>query len=102
MRNGALLGWLGRGERPLLTFPGPDDPSFSDDATALAKALAERVDRGRERALLVSSIDGGEPSASPVARFFLSAGFVSTSRGLFRRGTSEDASSTDDAAAADL
>ena len=87
LRAGALLGWLGRGDRPLLTFLAPEEPSRSDDARALARALADRVDRGRERALLVSTIDGVAAADSPLAPCFSTAGFVATSRGLFRRGT---------------
>ena len=84
--DGALLGWLGRGERPLLTFLPEDEPARSERATALAVALAERVDRGPERALLVSTIDGVEAARSPVAPTFVAVGFAPSSHGLLKRG----------------
>jgi ATP-dependent Lhr-like helicase len=87
LRAGALLGWLGRGDRPLLTFLAPGEPLRSEGARVLARALADRVERGRERALLVSTIDGVPAADSPLAPCFLAAGFVGTSDGLFKRGT---------------
>jgi ATP-dependent Lhr-like helicase len=87
LQAGALLGWLGRGDRPLLTFLAADEPSRSEGARALARGLADRVERGRERALLVSTVDGVAAADSPLAKYFLTAGFVATSGGLFKRGT---------------
>jgi ATP-dependent Lhr-like helicase len=86
LRDGELLGWLGRGDHPLLTFLPEEEPARSDDARALARALAERVDSGGLRALLIATIDGAEAERSPLAPCFLGAGFSATAQGLMRRG----------------
>jgi hypothetical protein len=94
-----LLGWLGRGEHPLLTFLPADEPARSDAAHRLARALAERVERGKHRALLIASVDGVEASRSPLAPAFVAAGFTATLRGLLKRGPGEPAAGdTEDAA----
>ena len=86
LRDGALLGWLGRGDHPLLTFLPGDEPARREAAGALARALADRVDERGLRALLVSTIDGVDASDSPLASSFTAVGFAPTSRGLLRRG----------------
>ncbi len=80
LRDGALLGWLGRSGHGLLTF----DPA-PEAARALARALGALVETGERRALLVSTIDGIQAKDSPFADPFVSAGFASTSRGLLKR-----------------
>jgi ATP-dependent helicase Lhr and Lhr-like helicase len=92
LRDGALLGWLGRARHALITFPSESGASA---ATALAEALAAMVDGGEKRALLVATVDGVEASASPVAASFVAAGFASTARGLLKRRVS--ASTLEDA-----
>jgi ATP-dependent Lhr-like helicase len=99
LHEGALLGWLGRGEHPLLTFLPPEEPARSDAANRLARALADRVDRGKHRALLVATVDGVDAARSPLAQAFAAAGFTATLRGLLKRGPGEhpadDATSPD-------
>ncbi len=88
LRDGALLGWLGRGKRPLQTFlpDGTDSGSARTDASvALVQALAGLVDGVRRRALLVSTVDGTPAAQSPLAPIFVQAGFVATARGLLKR-----------------
>jgi ATP-dependent helicase Lhr and Lhr-like helicase len=85
LRDGALLGWLGRGEHPLLTFLPDDEPARSADARALVGALAELVDHGALRALLVTTVDGVDAAQSALAPTFAQGGFVATTRGLMRR-----------------
>jgi ATP-dependent Lhr-like helicase len=80
LRDGDLLGWLGRAGHALLTFDR--DPEVLRD---LARALALLVDAGERRALLVSSVDGVPAADSPAAGTFVAAGFASTSRGLLKR-----------------
>ena len=80
LRDGALLGWLGRTGHGLLTFDRADDA-----VRELANALGALVDTGERRALLVSTVDGGPAAESPVAATFIAAGFSPTSRGLFKR-----------------
>jgi len=91
LHEGALLGWLGRGEHPLLTFLPPDEPARSDAAHRLARALADRVERGKHRALLVGTVDGVAAARSPLAPVFAAAGFTATLRGLLKRGPGQPA-----------
>jgi ATP-dependent Lhr-like helicase len=88
LRDGELLGWMGRGEHPLLTFLPDEEPARSEASRALARALAERVDSGGLRALLVATIDGVDAAGSPLAESFLGAGFAPSARGLLRRARS--------------
>jgi ATP-dependent Lhr-like helicase len=88
LQDGALLGWLGRRDRCLLTFM-PDDPGRrSEAAAALGAALAGLVDGSRRRALLLSKIDGVDAARSDLARSLVQAGFAPTASGLVRRRTS--------------
>jgi ATP-dependent Lhr-like helicase len=82
LRDGALLGWLGRTGHGLLTFDRD-----AQAVRALALALGALVDGGERRALLVSTVDGAPASESPVAAAFVAAGFASTSRSLLKRRT---------------
>jgi ATP-dependent Lhr-like helicase len=83
--DGALLGWMGKGQHPLMTFLPPGEPERSFAAGHLARALGELVDRRARPALLIASIDGVDAARSAVAREFLDAGFVATARGLIKR-----------------
>ncbi len=84
-RDGALIGWLGRRDRSLLTFL-PEEPGLrSEAASALAFALGRRVDGLRMRAMLVSKIDGIDAVTSEHARVFVQAGFTATGGGLLKR-----------------
>jgi ATP-dependent Lhr-like helicase len=80
LRDGALVGWLGRAGHALLTFDR-DSETFGE----LARTLGALVDAGDRRALLISTIDGVHAPDSPVAGAFVCAGFASTSRGLLKR-----------------
>jgi ATP-dependent helicase Lhr and Lhr-like helicase len=83
--DGVLLGWMGRGEHPVLTFLPEDEPDRSEGAHALARGLAGLVEAGSRPALLIASIDGAHASASPLAPAFERAGFVASARGLLKR-----------------
>jgi ATP-dependent Lhr-like helicase len=83
--QGRLLGWLGPGAHPLLTFFDPDGAGRSEAAAAMARALAGLVDGERRRALLISSIDGVPAAQSSLAPVFAIAGFAITMRGLLKR-----------------
>ncbi len=85
VRDGELLGWLGRGEHPLLAFVPEHEPARTRDALALASALGGLVERGLRRALLISTVDGEPAAASPLAPVFVRAGFAPTLHGLFKR-----------------
>jgi ATP-dependent Lhr-like helicase len=79
LRDGALAGFLGKGERELALFGDPPD------ATAVAAALAERARAPGRRGLLIGHINGKEAVASPHAPAFLAQGFTATRLGLFLR-----------------
>jgi ATP-dependent Lhr-like helicase len=98
--GGSLIGWMGRGEHPLLTFlpegtaaatpshhaaTDGGAPDRSEVVRALAHSLGGIVESPSRRALLVSSIDGLPAADSPLASFFVEAGFVRTARGLLKR-----------------
>jgi ATP-dependent Lhr-like helicase len=85
LRDGELLGWMGRGDHPLLTFLPEEEPARSEGAFALAEALGGLVDRGVLPALLIRSVDGGEPWSSPLAPAFLRAGFAAPADGFLKR-----------------
>jgi ATP-dependent Lhr-like helicase len=88
LRDGALLGWLGRSDRPPLLALLPDDePARTHAAAALARALADLVDRGARRALLISTVNGRATIDGSLARAFAGAGFASTMDGLFKRAS---------------
>jgi ATP-dependent Lhr-like helicase len=89
LHEGTLLGWLGRGDRPLLTFLPPADPGRSDAARQLAHALAGLVERGAMRALLIATVDGTPAAQSALVPAFLAAGFSPSSRGLLKRAPVE-------------
>jgi ATP-dependent Lhr-like helicase len=82
--DGALLGWMGRGDHPLITFLPEDEPDRSAAARSLALGLGKIVDGKARRALLVSTIDGVDAARSPFAPSFVGAGFVGTARGLLK------------------
>jgi ATP-dependent Lhr-like helicase len=87
LHDGLLLGWLGRGDHPLLTFLPEDEPRRTTLARHLAAALGSLVDSGVMRALLVSTVDGSEAARSPLTPVFVEAGFSASSHGLLRRAT---------------
>ncbi|MFO0593139.1 MAG: DEAD/DEAH box helicase [Polyangiaceae bacterium] len=86
LRDGDLLGYLGRAERSLLTFLPADEPERAHAAEALAKALSDMVDLGKRRSLLLGQIDSDAPEKSPLAPHLSKMGFTPTSRGYFKRG----------------
>jgi ATP-dependent Lhr-like helicase len=85
LHDGRLLAYLGRTERSLLTYLPPDPEAREATARLLAETLARLVERGGRRALLVTKIDGAEPSASALAPYLEAAGFAASSRGLLKR-----------------
>jgi ATP-dependent Lhr-like helicase len=85
IRDGALLAWVGRSEQALLTFLPTREPARAASSRALATALAELVTSGRRRAVLLSTIDGADSEASPVAPDLFAVGFIASSKGLFKR-----------------
>jgi len=85
LKDGALVAYLGRSESNLVTFLPEAEPERSTAADAIAAALAEPVEAGRRRALLIARIDGEEPDRSPLAPSLKKAGFLPGSRGYLKR-----------------
>jgi ATP-dependent Lhr-like helicase len=84
--DGSLAGWIGRGERHLLTFADsvperdPDDVRFE-----IAGVLAAEVESGRRRAVFVTEVDGQPARETPIAAALVEAGFVLTTHGFLKR-----------------
>jgi ATP-dependent Lhr-like helicase len=89
LHAGELVGWLGRSEQSLLTFLPAEEPERSRRGRALARALADLVDSGRRRALLVSRIDGEPAHASAFAPLLAAAGFAPGHKGYLKRAPLE-------------
>ena len=85
LHHGALIGWIPRTERNLLTFLPEAEPERTQAATALAGALSRLVETGRRRAVLVSTVNGKPVSESFLSRFLIAAGFTPGSRGHLKR-----------------
>ena len=83
--NGALVAYLARGDRQLITFLPEGEPERSKAARAVAQALIERA-RGGEgdapRGMLIEEIDGVTSSTHPLAPFLSDAGFVAGALGM--------------------
>ena len=85
LRDGALLGWIGRAESNLFTFLPATEPDRGQAAASLAGALARLVDTGRRRAVLVRSVDGVETRDSVLAPYLAAVGFFAGSRGYLKK-----------------
>jgi ATP-dependent Lhr-like helicase len=83
--SGQLVAWLGRGEQNLLTYLPAEEPERSRTGRALANALAQLVDSGRQRALLISRVDGEPVQTSPLAPLLVAAGFSAGHKGYLKR-----------------
>jgi len=79
--NGALVAYVGRGEKQLVTFLPEAEPSHSMAGRAIARALANIVERGTRRALLITEIDDEPTAKSPLAAWLVEAGFTPSALG---------------------
>jgi ATP-dependent Lhr-like helicase len=83
--NGALVAYLARGDRQLITFLPEGEPERSKAARAVAQALIERArggDADAPRGMLIEEIDGVTSSTHPLAPFLSDAGFVAGALGM--------------------
>jgi ATP-dependent Lhr-like helicase len=82
--NGALVAYLARGDRQLLTWLPEAEPQRSQAARAIAQTLIERARSGGDtpRGMLIEEIDGGTPALHPLASFLAEAGFISGAMGF--------------------
>jgi ATP-dependent Lhr-like helicase len=82
--DGALVAYVARGERQLITWLPDAEPQRSRAARAVARVLIERARSGDEspRGMLVEEIDGEPPSRHPIAPFLAGAGFIAGALGF--------------------
>jgi len=82
--DGALVAYLARGERQLLTWLPEADPQRAYAGRAIARLLLERARRGADspRGMLIQEIDGAAPAEHALAPFLVGAGFVSGALGF--------------------
>ena len=83
--SGELAAWLGRGEQNLVTFLPREEPERSRRGRALAQALAQLVEDGRRRALLISKVDGEPVQSSNLGPLLAAAGFSTGHKGYLKR-----------------
>src|ERR1019366_9242042 len=76
---------LGRGADSLLTFLPSDEALRARASTALASSLAELVEAGDRRALLLTTIDGEPAGKSALSPSLHDAGFRVSREGWLRR-----------------
>jgi ATP-dependent helicase Lhr and Lhr-like helicase len=80
IRDGALVAFLERGGRNLITFPGA-----TTDPTAWLEALAGLVKHGRRSKIELHRVDGAAVRDAPLADALRTAGFQDSYRGLVLR-----------------
>jgi ATP-dependent Lhr-like helicase len=82
--DGALVAYLARGDRQLLTWLPEAEPQRSRAGRAIATVLIERARTGDEspRGMLIEEIDAGSPAAHPMAPWLVEAGFISGAMGF--------------------
>jgi ATP-dependent Lhr-like helicase len=85
--EGALVGYLARSDRSLLTWLPDVEPMRSNSARSIARLLFERArsaTAGGEapRGMLIEEIDGGAPAEHPMAPFLVEAGFLAGALGF--------------------
>jgi ATP-dependent Lhr-like helicase len=90
LRDGAVIGYLGRSEHDLVTFLPGAEPERGHAAEALASALGGIVESGRRKTLLVEKIDGVTAEGAALGRVLVGAGFSATSKGYFKRGVRKE------------
>jgi hypothetical protein len=85
--NGALAGYLRRGERELLLFLPEAEPQRSQFAREAARMLLHLAVAREEsrRGMLLAEINGESASAHPASRVFIQEGFFATAMGLQAR-----------------
>jgi ATP-dependent Lhr-like helicase len=82
--DGALVAYLSRGDRQLLTWLPDSEPLRSHAARGVAGSLIARARMGGEqpRGMLIEDIDGAAPALHFLAPFLAEAGFLSGALGF--------------------
>jgi ATP-dependent Lhr-like helicase len=83
--DGRALAWLARKEHSVATFFRADAAERAADAELVARTLAQPLERGERRALLIARVDGGDVHGSSLGEALLRSGFTPTSRGYLKR-----------------
>jgi ATP-dependent Lhr-like helicase len=83
LMNGALVAYLARGDRQLLTYLPDAEPERSRAGHAVARVLIERARSGGDspRGMLIEEIDGLMPATHPMGTYLAQAGFISGAMG---------------------
>jgi ATP-dependent Lhr-like helicase len=82
--DGALVAYLARGDRQLLTWIPDAEPQRSRAARAVARVLIDRARSGGEspRGMLIEEIDNVPATAHAIAPFLIDTGFLAGAMGL--------------------
>lgn len=84
--DGALAGWMGRGERNLIAFLDQvPDRAPHEVARVIARVLAEQVGRGGRRAVFVKEVNGQLAQETVLGPALLEAGFTFGPHGYMKR-----------------
>ena len=82
--DGALVAYLARGDRQLLTWLPEAEPQRSRAGRAVARVLIDRARTGVDapRGMLIEEIDGMPPATHAMARWLVDAGFIAGAMGF--------------------
>jgi ATP-dependent Lhr-like helicase len=83
--NGALVAYMGRGEKSLLAFLPTQEPERGRAAAVIADALSELVDGVSRRALVLATIDGGKARGHELGATLERVGFTPVGEGYVLR-----------------
>jgi ATP-dependent Lhr-like helicase len=83
--NGALVAYVGRGEKSLLAFLPAQEPERGRAAAVIADALNELVDGVSRRALVLATIDGAKARGHELGAALERVGFTPVGEGYVLR-----------------
>ena len=83
--NGALAAYIGRGEKQLSVFLPDDEPSRGTVGREVARMLADLVESGQRRALLIAEVNDEQATRSVLAPYLAEHGFIATAMGFQKR-----------------
>jgi ATP-dependent Lhr-like helicase len=84
LADGALVAYLARGDRQLLTWLPDAEPQRARTASAVGRILIDRARSGGDspRGMLIEEIDGAPAQTHPIAKVLVEAGFIAGALGL--------------------
>ena len=83
--DGSLACYVARGEKQIFVFLPDDEAARVRMSEAVARTLANLVDEGDRRALLIAAVDNQEIDRHPIASYLRAAGFVPSAQGYHLR-----------------